>query len=723
MSWLADASANRIVKSYIKDFVDISGNFKVRNEVSTGGGGGGPSSWSAYGQQVSGQQQNEHFGYTVGLNEDGTVMAVGASYLSPTNASTSVFHYNNVTDTWVEANISADKSHAVRLNNAGTRLLQNKQRSNFNIYDYNSGTNTWNAIVGNTSSTIYRVEHGSTMSKDGSTYAFGYYNVVTIFRMNEVNQTLITIGSLTMPSNSTAMELSEDGNRIIIGSYQETANNSSQAGTARVYDYSGSGTSWSQVGSTINGVNMNDRLGYSVSMSADGNTIAVGTIQLDIAYIYEYTGGTWTLKGSSINGSAQPDSSDIGAFASSVRLSKDGNIIAIGDYTYNANQGAAFAFEYTNGDWVKKGETITAESDEYYRNFTDLVGSLALSGDGTVIAGGSRYATSSNIGSAGAAWAFKSSSSAPSIVIESKEIVDISGGTVSMLNNTMDISSSIVDISGTTWINRGQSGNSVASEYQGSMIVESNKTSSSDAVIHIETAGQTNAFSVRANGDLYSANALRHSSDDRRKINEQYITNATDTIMKLSPQIYTKLNNFEENQGTPTKIESGLIAQEIYYNAPELRHLVNIDNRDWYGNKIMPVEYDLSENSVMITDLNQSTIAELENRRAMLIMEDLYDENFWREINKLLTPLDVSVNSIQNSSDVSGNDIQNDVDYTSLGWGNKSATVDYTGLIPYLIKSNQEQQAMIDNKKQTQLDQKKTLEEDVSARIASLESK
>ena len=215
-----------------------------------------------------------------------------------------------------------------------------------------------------------------------------------------------------------------------------------------------------------------------------------------------------------------------------------------------------------------------------------------------------------------------------------------------MLNNTMDISSGLVDISGTTWINRGQSGASIADAYQGALVIESAGTSSSDAVLYVETAGQTEAFSIRADGAIYSANTLRHSSDDRRKINEQYITNATATIMKLSPQIYTKLNNFEENQGTPTKIESGLIAQELYYNSPELRHLVNIENRDWYGNKKMPVKYDLSENSVIITDLNQSTIVDLEYRRMMLIMKHSYDENFWKEINKYKTiEEDININT------------------------------------------------------------------------------
>ena len=32
MSWLDDASANRINKAYIKNFFDLSGNLKVRND-------------------------------------------------------------------------------------------------------------------------------------------------------------------------------------------------------------------------------------------------------------------------------------------------------------------------------------------------------------------------------------------------------------------------------------------------------------------------------------------------------------------------------------------------------------------------------------------------------------------------------------------------------------------------------------------------------------------
>jgi hypothetical protein len=64
-----------------------------------------------------------------------------------------------------------------------------------------------------------------------------------------------------------------------------------------------------------------------------------------------------------------------------------------------------------------------------------------------------------------------------------------------------------------------------------------------------------------------------NTSDDRVKDNETFITNATKTLMKLKPQTYDKRSELD-----PTAIigvhESGLMAQDIYYDTPELRHLV-----------------------------------------------------------------------------------------------------------------------------------------------------
>jgi len=118
-------------------------------------------------------------------------------------------------------------------------------------------------------------------------------------------------------------------------------------------------------------------------------------------------------------------------------------------------------------------------------------------------------------------------------------------------------------------------------------------------------------------------------SDDRIKDNEVYIENATDTLLKLKPQIYDKkliwnISKLGESSNVNVVRESGLITQDVWYDAPELRHLVHL------GEDAEPGE----------------------------------------------------------DKPVTDNDPTIDPDYTS--WGDNVSLLDYTGLIPYLIKSNQE---------------------------------
>ena len=59
---------------------------------------------------------------------------------------------------------------------------------------------------------------------------------------------------------------------------------------------------------------------------------------------------------------------------------------------------------------------------------------------------------------------------------------------------------------------------------------------------------------------------LSPTSDARAKSNSEIIVNSLDTLSKLNPVMYVK-DGLEE---------SGFIAQDIYYDAPELRHLVEL---------------------------------------------------------------------------------------------------------------------------------------------------
>ena len=131
--------------------------------------------------------------------------------------------------------------------------------------------------------------------------------------------------------------------------------------------------------------------------------------------------------------------------------------------------------------------------------------------------------------------------------------------------------------------------------------------------------------------NYYNGTYIRHHgsgvySDDRLKSEEELITNATDTLLKLSPQKYLKRRTLREDEHRDPIIETGLMAQDVWYDAPELRHLVHL------GADANPVD------------------------------------------TKPVAPID--------------GDIQQDPDYSS--WGPNEASVNYDGLIAYLIKSNQE---------------------------------
>ena len=71
-----------------------------------------------------------------------------------------------------------------------------------------------------------------------------------------------------------------------------------------------------QLGADINGEATSDESGYSVSLSSDGNTVAIGATYNDgngsnsgHVRIYENIGGSWSQIGQDIDGEAAGDES------------------------------------------------------------------------------------------------------------------------------------------------------------------------------------------------------------------------------------------------------------------------------------------------------------------------------------------------------------------------------------------------------------------------------
>ncbi len=79
-----------------------------------------------------------------------------------------------------------------------------------------------------------------------------------------------------------SVSLSADGSTIAIGALWND-NNGDDAGQVRVYRFDGEESSWEQLGQSMYGDNANDYLGASVNLSQDGNTLAIGSPGMSVS--------------------------------------------------------------------------------------------------------------------------------------------------------------------------------------------------------------------------------------------------------------------------------------------------------------------------------------------------------------------------------------------------------------------------------------------------------
>ena len=168
-----------------------------------------------------------------------------------------------------------------------------------------------------------------------------------------------------------------------------------------------------------------------------------------------------------------------------------------------------------------------------------------------------------------------------------------------------------------------------------------------------------NSGAAQFNSQLY-ANAFNPNSDDRIKHNESHIKNAIKTLFKLKPQKYDKIS-----------YENDIIEPEFWANTTD-------DKKEGY------VWNDVENGWIKRTYLEKSGITE-----AGLIAQDIwYDAPELRYIVNL--PEDANPDETK-PSDPDPDDPRVDPDYDSAGWGALNpATVNYNSLIPYLIKSIRE---------------------------------
>jgi hypothetical protein len=216
---------------------------------------------------------------------------------------------------------------------------------------------------------------------------------------------LVGTGAVGGAAQGRSVALSADGNTAIVGGPADNTFNAFGAGAAWVFTRSDG--VWTQQGSKLFGTGAvgNAEQGFSVALSADGNTAIVGgpndnpvTVgAAGAAWVFTRSNGVWTQQGSKLVGAGANVQADFGY---SVALSADGNTAIVGGPGDggNAFTGAAWIFTRNNGAWTQQGGKLVSNSVYPAQQGT----SVALSADGnTAIAGAPLDGTGP-----GAAWIY-----------------------------------------------------------------------------------------------------------------------------------------------------------------------------------------------------------------------------------------------------------------------------------------------------------------------------
>ena len=205
-------------------------------------------------------------------------------------------------------------------------------------------------------------------------------------------------GEASLDESGWSVSLSADGSRVAIGAPKNDGNGS-DSGHVRVYQWID--PNWVQLGTDINGDEPEFFCGTSVSISADGSRVAVGTPEADgngidsgHVRVYEWFDwtSTWLLVGSDIEGEAEWDKSGW-----SVSLSANGSRVAIGAPLNNGNgsdSGHVRVYQWVEPNWVQLGNDIDGDG-----SFIRSGSSVPISADGSRVAVGAPDADGNGIDS------------------------------------------------------------------------------------------------------------------------------------------------------------------------------------------------------------------------------------------------------------------------------------------------------------------------------------
>ena len=361
--------------------------------------------WTQVGSAMNGQMSNDRCGYSTAISANGTIVATGSIFNQ--NGGTGagqvrVFEWTNDAWTQIGSDLNGETGgdqtgQSVSLSSDGTVVAIGEPFNN--DLGYTAGQVRVFQNVGNEWSQLGQDLYGESalagagtsvdLSADGTIIAFGAPNTpaggfntfvgkVEVYELqnnNWVQRGVDIEGDASVIKFGQRVSLSADGNTIAISQTGDPSNG--DIGRVKIYEYSNN--QWVQLGSTIFGTAEFDEFGNALSLSSSGNTIAIGTYFLGEVKVFEFMDGDWVQLGNTMTGESAGDS-----FGYSLSLSGSGSAIAIGARFSNLDgtqSGRSYVFENQGGVWELIDEPMTGASAGDQFGY-----SIALSEDGSKVA-------------------------------------------------------------------------------------------------------------------------------------------------------------------------------------------------------------------------------------------------------------------------------------------------------------------------------------------------
>lgn len=317
-----------------------------------------PQDWDKMGVDIDGTLDLESQGSLVALSDDGRTLATlsgsAAGYtISESLSRLKIYSWNG--STWTQKGTTIQSSYGLGNPKMGSMHMSGNG-SRVAVSDYN---------VDPTESLGLGWGHVRIYGWSGSSWtAVG----TPIVYQNEENLYMSSV-SMNLTGDTVAIAAPEMDVPNQNGGYYL------RAGMVRVYKWNGS--SWLQRGQNISTNSINSATGGGgVSLSDDGNTLAVGTIANGIVSVYGWNGSSWVKKGADIQGKVAGD-----LFGGGVCLSSDGNTVCGGSPPAPGSEdGYTSVYSWNGSSWSQKGPDIVWG-----------LTSLSMSKSGGVVAMGSSF--------------------------------------------------------------------------------------------------------------------------------------------------------------------------------------------------------------------------------------------------------------------------------------------------------------------------------------------